>query len=99
MASHLPVSSANICVATQEDVLLSRVAHFVIQGWPRETEITPEMMPFYRMGDSLTVEEGCLLCSICVVIPKKYQSTLLAELHQDHPGIVRMKALARRHVW
>ena len=99
MVSHLPVSSANIHAATQEDVLLSGVAHFIIQGWPRETEITPEMMPFYRMRDSLTVEEGCILRGIHVIIPKKYQSTLLAELHQDHPGIVCMKALARRHVW
>ena len=99
MVSHLPVSPANIRAAAQQDVLLSRVVHFTINGWPMETEITQEMMPFYRMRDSLTVEEGCLLRGIRVVIPQKYQSTLLAELHQDHPGIVRMKALARMHVW
>ena len=98
MVSHLPVSSANIHAAMQ-DVLLSRVALFIIQGWPRETEITPEIMPFYGMRDSLPVEEGCLLHGNHMIIPKKYQSTLLAELHQDHPGIVRMKALVSTHVW
>ena len=34
-----------------------------------------------------------------LVIPAKYQESVLAELHSHHPGIVRMKALARLHVW
>ena len=33
------------------------------------------------------------------MIPAKYQESVLAELHLNHPGIVRMKALARLHVW
>ena len=24
---------------------------------------------------------------------------MLNELHQDHPGIIRMKAIARSHIW
>ena len=34
-----------------------------------------------------------------MVIPVKHQEAVLAELHLNHPGIVRMKALARLHVW
>ena len=29
----------------------------------------------------------------------KFQALVLAELHIDHPGMVRMKSLARLHVW
>lgn len=97
--SHLPVFTANIRAATQHDVLLSRVVHYTINGWPGETQVTPELVPFYRVRDELTTEEGCLLRGIRVIIPNKYQATVLAELHQNHPGIVRMKALARMHVW
>ena len=33
------------------------------------------------------------------MIPQKYQARMLNELHNKHPGIVRMKALSRIHVW
>lgn len=34
-----------------------------------------------------------------VIIPPKYRSRLLDELHHDHPGIYRLKALARGILW
>ena len=34
-----------------------------------------------------------------VVIPPKHQAQLLAELHEGHLGIVKMKALARSYMW
>ena len=34
-----------------------------------------------------------------VLIPKPLQGYMLEELHQHHPGVARMKALARSHVW
>ena len=33
------------------------------------------------------------------VIPKKLQASILEELHKDHAGICRIKALARSYVW
>ena len=34
-----------------------------------------------------------------VIIPPKHQAQLLAELHEGHLGIVKMKALARSCTW
>ena len=34
-----------------------------------------------------------------VIIPPKHQAELLAELHEGHLGIVKMKALARSYMW
>ena len=34
-----------------------------------------------------------------VVVPTNIKKLVLAELHKQHPGIVRMKSLARLHVW
>ena len=34
-----------------------------------------------------------------VIIPPKHQAQLLAELHEGHLGIVKMKALARSYMW
>ena len=47
----------------------------------------------------LTIEGGVLLWGTRVVIPKKLQSTILDEIHQDHPGVVRMKNMARSYFW
>ena len=34
-----------------------------------------------------------------VVIPKSFQDTLLKSLHDNHPGITRMKAVAHSYFW
>ena len=34
-----------------------------------------------------------------MVIPAKYQASVLPKLHLNLPGMVRMKSLARLHVW
>ena len=36
---------------------------------------------------------------IRVVIPSKLRQQVMDELHTSHAGIVRMKSLARIHVW
>ena len=33
------------------------------------------------------------------MVPLTLRAMVLAELHASHPGIVRMKGLARAHVW
>ncbi len=38
------------------------------------------------------------MLGIRVVIPQKLQDTVLQELHSSHPGIQRMKNMARGHV-
>ena len=34
-----------------------------------------------------------------VIIPPQGQSTMLQELHEGHPGMTKMKALARMYIW
>ncbi|XP_021371365.1 uncharacterized protein K02A2.6-like [Mizuhopecten yessoensis] len=96
--SKLPLTAKQIAKATKSDVVLSRVMHFVTSGWPHEK---PEnkFLPFYRVRDELTVEEGCLLRGIRVIVPERYREEILNELHGNHPGMVRMQSLARLYVW
>jgi hypothetical protein len=67
-------------------------------GWPSECP-KEELRPFWLHKDELTIESDCLLWGIRVVIPTQLRSSLLLSLHQGHPGVVRMKALARNHLW
>ena len=57
------------------------------------------MQSFADRRNELTVEEGCLLWGYRVLIPGKLRPKLLQELHRDHPGVVRMKAIARSYMW
>ncbi len=47
----------------------------------------------------LSTEDGIILWGNRVVIPSPKRSPLLQELHACHPGISRMKSLARMFVW
>ncbi len=96
---NLPVSPSQIRAATLHDPVLSRVVHFVVNGWPSVCELSPELKVYHKNKDEYTLEDGCILRGIRVVIPAKLQARVLGELHASHPGIVRMKSLARLHVW
>ena len=84
--------------ATRNDPMLSRVLQFVMTGWP-EKPINPEITQYFNERHEITVEDGCLLWGIRVIIPKQLRERVLHELHTGHPGIVRMKSFARLHVW
>ena len=95
----LPVDAIRVKQATDKDKVLSKVKYWVQNGWPRNHEVSTEFHPWIKRKDELTVESGCLLWGIRVVIPEKLQPRILDELHCGHPGIVKMKSLARMHVF
>lgn len=82
---------------TQRDSLLARVYSATLQGWPQPVEMA--LMPYLPRKDELSVQDGCLLWGIRIVIPEKLQQWVLEELHTGHIGIVKMKALCRSHAW
>ena len=47
----------------------------------------------------LTTESGCLLWGARVVILSSLRGNVLNELHAVHPGMSKMKSLARSYVW
>ena len=93
----LPVQALAVAAETASDTTLKRVVQYLRGGWPRQVPET--LLPFWRRRDEMTLEGGCILWGMRVVIPKKLQPEVVAELHRGHPGIVRMKAMARSHVW
>ena len=93
----LPMQATEVEDASRADPILGKVLEFLRQGWPKR--IPDEVAPFWRRKDELSIEGDCIMWGIRVVIPKLLQSRVMSELHSAHPGIVRMKELARSHVW
>ena len=98
MGGRGPISSNTIAIETSRDKTLSRILNWALRGWPTGS-IPSDLQPFRTCQNSISVYRGCLLRDSRVIIPTKLRKTILDELHTGHPGMVRMKALARSYVW
>ena len=92
------VTADQVKVWTDKDPVLSRVRELVHKGWPSEPKES-EFAPYTVRKHELSIQNGCVLWGARVVMPKQGQENVLHQLHQGHPGVSRMKALARSYVW
>ena len=93
-----PVTASKIGQETRKDPNLSAVSDFVLKGWPAEVT-DPNYQPYFNRRNEITVHQECLLWGSRVIVPQKFQLAILTELHEAHPGVVKMKSLARSYVW
>ncbi|XP_043229035.1 uncharacterized protein K02A2.6-like [Amphibalanus amphitrite] len=91
VVEELPLTAQEIKEETRRDLTLGKVSEYVMSGW--HDDITDNIQPFFARREELSVEDGCLLWGRRVIIPPKFRQRLLQDLHQEHPGIGRMKAL------
>lgn len=83
---------------TKYDPVLSHVHEFVLRGWPEDDD-DARYAAFRVRKEELSVQDGVILWGARVVIPNKGRERMLKELHVGHPGVSRMKALARSYIW
>ncbi len=93
----LPVTCQAIQKATARDRLLSEVHSHVQRGWP--DTVDPELKPYKLHENEIGIESGCLMWGIRVIVPVSLQPALLKSLHETHPGITKMKSIARSYFW
>ena len=91
-------SAGNVKDWTAKDAVFSRVRQYLLLGWP-DQQLGEEFKPFTSRKDELSLQDGCILWGSRVVIPPQGREAVLEELHESHPGICKMKALARSCVW
>ena len=70
-----------------------------MDGWQWEHSKDPDLEPFYRRRNELSIQQGCVLWGIRVIVAFKLQKPVLSELHEGHAGIARMKSLAKSHIY
>ena len=93
-----PVTHEQIQAWTVQSPVLRKVSHFIQQGWPSHCD-QPELKPYWSRQTELSCFEGCILWGTRVLVPPQGRQRLLEELHIGHPGMSRMKALARTVIW
>jgi len=96
----LPITVKFIRQATAKDKVLCKVMLFMQQGWPeRLGTVCDSIRAFHCKRTELSVVQRVLTWGIRVVIPSELRKSILDDLHSCHLGIVKMKSLARQHVW
>jgi len=70
---------------TEKDQVLSKVLHFVLNGWPFAT-VEEELKPYFMRRNDLSHFDGCLPWGSRVIVPPQTQETVLKILHEGHPG-------------
>ncbi|XP_055715629.1 uncharacterized protein K02A2.6-like [Phlebotomus papatasi] len=100
-ASHLPVDFKMVLRASQNSPVLQEVARYITGGWPssRNSIQSREVSKFFRIRDALSLIKGCVFYRERLVIPEAFRVKILKQLHQAHPGMARMKSLARGYVF
>ena len=81
---------------TRRDPVLARVLNYTLSGWPNYVT-SDELKPYFTRRHELL--QGCVLWGMRVIIPPSLRNRLLQELHEEHPGNVAMKAIARSNIW
>ena len=82
----------------KNDNTLSAAFQHTKEGWPENCP-DPSLLAYYRRRDELSLAENLLFWGQRVVVPTTLRSRVLDSLHSCHPGINKMKAIARLHCW
>ena len=94
----LPVCANDVKRETRRDPTMSKVLDFTMNGWTYKPQ-DEILKPFYMHRHERSVQDGCLMWGIFVIIPVKLRNKMLDELHVGHIGIVKMKELSRSFFW
>ncbi|XP_062702030.1 uncharacterized protein K02A2.6-like [Aedes albopictus] len=94
----LPITSQLILQESKKDATFQAVLKQVRDNWP-STRHSNEVGSFYKRREALCEANGYLMFMDRIVIPKSLQSSVLKQLHVGHPGMQRMKSLARSFVF
>ncbi|XP_062534290.1 uncharacterized protein K02A2.6-like [Armigeres subalbatus] len=99
--SSLPVTFKAVRGATLQCPVLQQVIQYNQRGWPSKIDdiANAEVRPFFAHRDALSVVNGCVMMSNRLVIPDSFRQRILKQLDRGHPGMKRMKAIARSHVY
>nr|XP_021183516.2 uncharacterized protein K02A2.6-like [Helicoverpa armigera] len=92
-----PISFKDVARETEKDSVLCKIKGYVTFGWP--LTVTDAEKPYAARKQDLSVELGCLVYRYRVVIPSSLQKQVLAEIHDGHLGINKMKNLSRNYVY
>ena len=82
---------ASLQELTRTDPLLKSLAETIINGWPEDPKDIPEALrPYWNHRDTMTVEDGIILCGEAILVPSAERGEILQQIHEGHQGITKI---------
>ena len=70
------------------------IANLIITSWPDDIKEVPHPLhPYWQCRDTLTTEDGLVLCGEALIVPLSERERVLHQLHQFHQGITKSHLL------
>ena len=70
------------------------LANIIITGWPDDIKVVPcPSHPYWQHHETLTIEDGLVLCGEALIVPPLESERILHQLHQFHQGITKAQLL------
>ena len=76
----LYITAKEIANSIKKNPLLAKVIRYVKSGWPSTVE--EQVRSYYLHKDQLTVEQGCLLREMQVIVPPEKRKRILSLLYE-----------------
>ena len=87
------------CDAQSRDETCSQVMKFCATTWPKKQDIAPNILPYWKVRECLTMHNGLLLYNDRIVVPNVLQEETMSRIHEGHQGIERCRMRAKNSVW
>ena len=76
------------------------LADIIITSWPDDIKEVPHpLCPYWQHCETLTIEDGLVLCGEALIIPPSERERILHQLHQFHQGITKSQLLVHGHIF
>ena len=86
--------------AQEQDPVCAQIREFCKSGWPeRKQLVSEELIPYWKVKDSLTTCDQLLFYNSRIVVPKALQKETLQRIHMGHLGIEKCKKRTSSSVW
>lgn len=82
-----------------EDPICSQVMEFCYTQWPSKGQLRPDLIPFWKVRDSLSMYSNLLLFNDRILVPESLQKDVMKRVHEGHQGIECCRARLRLSVW
>lgn len=58
-----------------------------------------KLAPYYARQNELTINQGCVMWGLRVIIPVKPRQQVINQIHEVYLSVVKMKVIAQSFVW
>ena len=90
------VKKSDFKAETEIDHEMRLLKQFILQGWPQDKALLPDLVkPYFAIRDDSCIIGGLVFKSQRLVIPKKFRSEMIDKIHYTHLGLENCKTRAR----